>query len=514
MNKIIVVGGGSAGWMSAGLIASEHIGNSHSDVSVTLIESPDVKTIGVGEGTWPTMRSTLQKIGISETEFLLECTASFKQGSKFSRWVTGKKDDHYYHPFTLPMDYGNINLSHYWQAQRDKVSFANAVSPQAYLCEEGLAPKKNTTAEYAGISNYAYHLDAGKFANLLKRHCTEKLGVRHVVDHVTTINGTPDEDIKSVSTRNHGDIDGDLFIDCSGFSSLLLGKHYQIPFISKKEILFNDTALAVQIPYENEESPIASHTISTAQSAGWVWDIGLPSRRGVGYTYSSSHSTDEQAERELRNYIRETTGKNADDFELRKIPINPGHREKFWHRNCVAIGMSSGFLEPLEATALVLVELAGKMISEELPANREVMDIIAKRYNTKFRYHWDGIINFLKLHYVLSQRTDSDYWIDNRREEGIPESLQEQLKLWAYQSPWHTDFAQTDEVFSSASYQYVLYGMNFETRERNSFRKSEKSDRAHQLFVENSRQANDLLGKLPSNRELLSKIKQYGLQKI
>lgn len=252
MNNIIVVGGGSAGWLTAGLIAGEHLGNSDGGLSVTLIESPDVKTIGVGEGTWPTMRSTLQKIGISETDFLRECTASFKHGSKFCGWVTGDKEDSYYHPFTLPISYADINMAHHWQAQRDRVSFANAVCTQGYLCDKGLAPKLNTSPEYAGITNYGYHLDAGKFAQLLQKHCTEKLGVRHIVDHVTKINGARDEDIQSVSTRKNGDIEGDLFIDCTGFFSLLLGGHYQIPFVSKKHILFNDSALAAQIPYVHE----------------------------------------------------------------------------------------------------------------------------------------------------------------------------------------------------------------------------------------------------------------------
>jgi len=514
LNNIVVIGGGSAGWLTAGLIASEHCDPASGGVTVTLIESPDVKTIGVGEGTWPTMRSTLEKIGISETEFLLQCTASFKQGSKFVNWINGKDNDHYYHPFTLPAEYTSINLAHHWQQHRQRVSFANAVTIQGYLCDRDLAPKQLTTPEYAFITNYGYHLDAGKFAQLLQKHCIEKLGVRHILDHVTGVNGAIDEDIRSVSTRNNGEINGDLFIDCTGFASLLLGKHYQTPFISKQQILFNDTALAVQIPYTEPDSPIASHTISTAQTAGWIWDIGLPTRRGVGYTYSSAHTTYEQAEQALREYIRRSHGDQAESFELRKIPINPGHREKFWHRNCVAVGMASGFLEPLEATALVMIELAGKMISENLPANRQTMDIIAKRYNNTFLYRWDRFIDFLKLHYVLSQRTDSDYWCDNRRSEGIPASLQEQLQLWQYHVPWHGDFTQVDEVFPSASYQYVLYGMGFETRARATFRQAADSDKAHQLFQENNRRANQAVGQLPGNRELLNKIKQYGLQKI
>lgn len=491
-------------------MASEHVGLEGQDVSVTLIESPDVKTIGVGEGTWPTMRLTLQKIGIPENEFLSRCTASFKQGTKFVGWVNGDNEDHYYHPFTVPAGYGEINLVPYWQQQRDKVTFVNAVSVQGYLCDRNLAPKQTTTPEYAFVSNYAYHLDAGKLAELLQEHCTQNLGVKHLLDHVTSINGDPDADIVSLSTVNSGDIEGDLFIDCTGLSSILLGGHYKIPFVGKRDILFNDSALAVQVPYADSNSPIASQTISTARSAGWIWDIGLTSRRGIGYTYSSAHINDDDALEELRRYVETTTGGSVKDIDARKIVFQPGHREKFWHRNCVAIGMSAGFLEPLEASALVLIELAGKMISEELPVNRRDMDIVAKRYNEKFLYRWDRIIDFLKLHYVLSQRSDSRYWSDNRDPDSIPECLRENMELWEHQAPWHNDFSQVDEVFSAASYQYVLYGMGFESRVRKTKRQVENADKAMQLFIDNHEKANKIIGKLPANRDILTSIAQLG----
>jgi tryptophan halogenase len=508
IDRIVIVGGGSAGWLTAGLLASEHIARSGRDISVTLIESPDVKTIGVGEGTWPTMRSTLRKIGLSETEFLNECSASFKQGTKFVGWLTGDDDDAYYHPFTLPAGYANLNLVPFWQAQQDEASFVDAVSVQGRVCDRDLAPKQETTPEYAAVVNYAYHLDAGKFAELLHRHCTERLGVAHILDHVTGINGEPNGDITSLSTANSGELEGDLFIDCTGMAAMLLGKHYGIGYRDRSNVLFNDSALALQVPYADPDGPIASQTLSTAQSAGWIWDIALTTRRGIGYTYSSHHTTDEAAEKELRAYVEALPGMRADVLEPRKIAFRPGHREKFWHRNVVAVGMASGFLEPLEASALVMVELAGKMISEELPASRSVMDIVAKRYNEVFLYRWDRIIDFLKLHYVLSRRADSQYWIDNRNPETIPESLQELLRLWRYQPPWHNDFLQREEIFSSASYQYVLYGMGFESDARQSAPDSSSAGEAKRLFAENSQLADKIVANLPGNRELLTKIAQ------
>jgi flavin-dependent dehydrogenase len=512
IRDIVIVGGGSAGWLTCAVLAAEHCAHSDSGMSVTLIESPDVKTIGVGEGTWPTMRSTLRKAGISETDFFRECDAAFKQGAKFAKWVTGQDQDFYYHPLVLPEGYADVNLVPFWQQHADKVSFADAVCFQSHLCEQGLAPKAANTPEYAHVANYAYHLDAGKFATFLQKHCTEKLGAKHILDHVQEINSDPSGDIYSLSTKQHGEIKGDLFIDCTGFNALLLGKHFDIPFKSCKHILFNDTALATQVPYQGEDSAIASHTISTAQSAGWIWDIGLPTRRGVGHVYSSAHNSEEKAERELRDYIRPTLGAKAGELSVRKIEINPGHRTEFWHRNCVAVGLSAGFLEPLEASALVLVELSAAMISEQMPATRGMMDIVAKRFNDKFLYRWDRIIDFLKLHYILTQRTDSQYWLDNCQPETIPEDLQNLMALWKYQSPWHQDFTQVDEVFPSASYQYVLYGMGFKTHPHSTERKSFDPRVAERHIQKNHQMTQKLLAGLPANRDLINAIKQQGLR--
>jgi tryptophan halogenase len=513
LKKIVIVGGGSAGWLTAGILAAEHAIESDLGIEVTLIESADVPTIGVGEGTWPSMRTTLKKMGISETEFLLQCDASFKQGSKFTNWHTNT-NEHYYHPYSLPHGFNDTNLAPFWQPFRDKISFADAVCTQSQLGEHGLAPKQISTAEYDFNANYGYHLDAGKFAVLLQKHCTNKLAVKHVVDHVTQVNASQDGDIASITTKHHGDISGDLFIDCTGTSSILLVQHYKIPFVCKKHILFNDSALAVHVPHKSPDSPIESFTCSTAQSAGWIWDIALPSRRGVGYTYSSSHISDDKAEQELRAYIAPIVGESeAGSIKLRKIGFSPGHREKFWHKNCVAVGLAAGFIEPLEATALALIELSANMISEQLPANRETMDVVAKRFNTKFLHRWQNIVDFLKLHYALSQRSDSDYWREISDGSQLPDTLQEQLLLWKTQAPYYYDAMHTQEMFPSASYQYILYGMGFVT-DLPRKKRLDDTKKAEDLFIENARYTKHLLSTLPTNRELLNKIKQYGLPKI
>jgi len=296
--------------------------------------------------------------------------------------------------------------------------------------------------------------------------------------------------------------------------SILLGEHLQVPFLSQQHVLFNDSALAVQMPYPVADAPIASCTHSTAQSCGWVWDIGLPTRRGIGHVYSSSHISDSAAEQQLRSYLTTDFGEAAaNSAEFRKLNIAPGHRALCWKNNCIAIGMAAGFIEPLEASALALVEWTAKTLSNQLPANRAVMDISAKRLNQAFLQHWQQIIEFLKLHYVLSQRADHDYWHDHRESSSIPTQLQEALQLWRYQVPSASDISHSDVLFPAASYQYVLYGMGFQTQ-LSGGQKPSLQRKAQQLFLENNQRIQTLKPLLDNNRTLLEKIRRHGLPKI
>ncbi|MDV6331618.1 tryptophan halogenase family protein [Asticcacaulis sp. 201] len=503
--SVVIVGGGTAGWLTAGLIAANHKGH----LSVTLVESPNVKIIGVGEGTWPTIRNTLKKIGISETDFLRACDGTFKQASKFVNWTTG--DDHYYHPFMLPKAYDQINLAPYWQAQPNGLSFADAVSYQPAACAQDLAPKTVTVPEFGAITNYAYHLDAGKFAPFLQKHCVENLGVRHVLADVTQIENDEDGYIARLLIDGGEAIAGDLFIDCTGFLSLLIGKHYGAEFTSCADQLFIDTALAIQVPYEHEDAPIASVTKSTAQRAGWIWDIGLTRRRGIGHVYSSRFLSDDEALADLKAYIG-PSGAHLTFDEVRKIPIRSGHRQTPWVKNCVAVGLSSGFVEPLEASSIVMAELSAQMIADQMPVNRTAMAVVEKRFNATLNYRWARIIDFLKLHYVLSQR-EEPFWVANRDPSTIPESLKDLLSLWRYHFPWHDDLDRRDEIFPTASFQYVYYGMGGRT-DPGAFPKTPDWPTAIGHFQEVARARQAVTGQLPTNRTLLNKISQFGLQKV
>lgn len=505
LKDIVIVGGGAAGWLCAARLAAS-FDLAESGMSVTLVEAPDIKNIGVGEGTWPSMRQTLQRIGISEDEFLACCEGSFKQGSKFVNWQRGD-GEYYYHPFTEPHAYQQLNLASVWQPSNGR--FDDVVSPQSALCDRHLAPKQLATPEYAGVLSYGYHLNAGKFIELLKRYAVDKYGVKYVSAEVYEVVGTADN-IEYLRTEQAGNIYGDLFIDCSGLHGLLIDQHYQVPWISAKRYLFNDSALAMQVPYVDDKAPIQSATVATARPAGWVWDIGLTSRRGVGHVYSSEFAEESDIEHSLRDYLMQYAGlerSQAEQLEYRKISFNPGHRERFWVGNCLAVGMSAGFIEPLEATALVLVEMAADMLCRELPRDANAMALVAKRYNSAFSQHWQQIIDFLKLHYVLNQRSEH-YWHAHRQQNSIPESLQEHLQRWQSRAPWHEDATAALEMFPSASYQYVLYGMGFAppqshfvTRQAMALR-----EQASTLMANNINTIKQLSEHLPTNRFLLAQV--------
>ncbi|EIK45854.1 tryptophan halogenase [Cellvibrio sp. BR] len=513
IQSVVIVGGGTAGWLTAGIIAAEHQHKiKQGELQITLCESPSTPIIGVGEGTWPTMRATLKKIGVSETAFIRECDVAFKQGSKFLRWKDGSEKDFYYHPFSVPQGQSSINLAEHWLNTNDPMSFSTAFHPQEAICEASLAPKTITTAEYDAIVNYGYHLNAGRFAEFLRKHCLTNLHVDHILAEVTEITQQENGHIQSLITDRAGIITGDLFVDCTGFTAMLLGETLGVEKISISDILFTNCALATQIAYPYEDSPIASATLSSAQTAGWIWDIGLPTRRGVGHVFAKEYQSIDHATQQLINYIDETGG-DSSHISIREIHFNSGYRKEFWKHNCVAVGLSAGFLEPLEASALVMVELSALMIAEQLPRTTSAIPIIAKRFNERFSYRWERAVDFLKLHYLLNQRNDSPFWQDNRQPSTTPLDLSERLLLWQNTSPQHYDFDRTGEIFHALSYQYVLYGMGFKTNLVFST-PAEIQKMAAELVMKNKMITRQLLDILPTQRKLLQKINLYGLSSI
>jgi hypothetical protein len=385
-----------------------------------------------------------------------------------------------------------------WQAEEGRSDFATTMTSQAAACADDLAPRQRAMPDYAGALNYGYHLDAGKFAALLMRHATTRLGVTLRSATVVGVDGAANGDVAALRLDDGSTLSADLFIDCSGHAALLIGGHCGAKWTDLSHISFNDRALALQVPVL-PDSPIAAQTVGTAHQAGWLWDIALPARRGIGCVFASRFLSDADAEAILLGYIAKHLP-HADLSALtpRKLAFKTGHRARFWQGNCLAIGLSAGFIEPLEASAIVLIELSLRALTENFPASLAAMDLHAERFNALFRYRWERITEFLKLHYVLSRR-EEPYWLAQRDPATVPLRLAQNLALWRDQPPSAWDFPQVDEIFSAASQHYVLYGMGYAVPPASDM----ASEQARTQLAEVRERARVLRAGLPTNRAYL-----------
>jgi tryptophan 7-halogenase len=501
--RILIVGGGTAGWLTAAYLAKALRLSERPHLEITVLESPDIGTVGVGEGTFPTIRSTLQFLGIEEARFIRETAATLKQGIRFVDWAhapQGGRHSQFFHPFEAPYYAEDVNLVPYWLLQDEaaRPPFAEAMTLQVRVAEAQRAPKRAGEAPYAAPLNYAYHFDALKLAQLLAARALE-LGVRHVQGTVTDVALDAAGAIAHLDTTQQGRFQAELYIDCTGFRAELIGRAMGSGFKSVRHQLFADRALACKLPLD-ASAVMESATIATAHEAGWLWEIGLNGARGVGCVYSSDHLSDDRAADILRAYC----GAGHEDLGLRSIPFTPGYREQQWVKNCIAVGLSAGFLEPLEATGLVLIEAAVGMIAEMLPHSGPI-SAPARRFNELMTARFENIINFLKLHYCLSQRSEP-FWRDNAAPSTIPERLAGLLEEWKLRPPGRFDFLLDTETFAFFNYQYILYGMGYATDLSAGRADFTQTDEANKLFAKIQRFAERAVADLPSHRALIQQI--------
>jgi tryptophan halogenase len=512
--RLLIVGGGTAGWLTAAYLAKSLRVAEQAHLEITLLESPDVGIIGVGEATFPTIRTTLQFLGIDEARFIRETSATFKQGIRFNDWAWAPQDaqggagrHQYFHPFEAPFSTDGTSLAPYWLLQNEatRAPFAEAMTIQARVAGAQRAPKRPHEGNFSGPLNYAYHFDAAKLAQVLAERARE-LGVRHLQGLLTGVELDAAGAIDHVTCQEHGRLEADLYIDCTGFHAELIGRALKAPFKSARPILFADRALACKIPYDRPDAPIQSFTIATAHEAGWTWDIGLNGARGVGCVYSSDHIDDDRAEAILRDYV----GKDV-EIAPRALSFEAGYRTKQWVKNCVAVGLSAGFLEPLESTGVVLIEAAVAIIAELFPHNGPI-SAPAFRFNELMTARFDNIITFLKLHYCLSQRTEP-FWRQNADPASIPERLADLLEQWRWRPPTRYDFTLDLETFAFFNYQYILYGMGFKTDL--SPGRSEFPDvaAADKLFAKIKTFGERATHDLPSHRDLIAQINRFGFDR-
>lgn len=461
---LVIVGGGTAGWLTAAYLASRLASNNGAaTINITLVEASDIPPIGVGEATVPSIRSTLAAMGVDEFEFMRECDATFKHGIRFEQWChapEAQPGEYFYHPFQRPVKAGFDSLAGYWLKGLDpyKRKFFDAVSVQPRISDAYLAPKRLEDPSYGGPLPYAYHLDSGRLAEYLKKLARGR-GVGHVLGKVERVTSNDDGSLSSIILENGTQLDADLFVDCSGFLSLLIGKHYRQEWKDLSSVLFCDKAIACQVPNLTPDQQIRPFTLATAQTAGWIWDIGLKNRRGTGHVFASNYMSADEAEAILRNYIgKQAKGEGDDSLAFRTLDLRVGYRQRQWVKNCVAVGLSGGFLEPLESTGIHLIELALYMLEQMLPRYL-AGGAPQERFNELMCDQYDISIDFVKLHYYLSSRRDSEFWRDNTAAKSATPELLEKMDAWQSSYPNIYDMRIVHSVFDHMGYQYIYFGM-------------------------------------------------------
>jgi len=445
INNIVIVGGGSAGWMTAAMLSKQL----ESNVNITLIESDSIGTIGVGEATIPPIKTFNRMLGINENDFLKHCNGSIKLGINFENWP--QQNHQYFHPFgRFAVDFDYMPFAYFWNKHRT----AGDNKPlQDYASAWHLAknnkfslPSKEAKSLFSGF-DYAYHFDAGLYANYLRSY-SEKRGVKRQEGKITKVDTHPSNGfISSITLASGQKITGDFFIDCSGINALLIDKTLGVKFIDWSENLLCNRAIAVQTSHVKAISP---YTRSIAKQSGWQWRIPLQTRMGNGSVHCSNFIDEQAAMDELLSNIE---GKVLS--EPRVIDFKVGRREKYWHKNCVAIGLSAGFLEPLESTSLHLIQRAIMRFISHFP-NKHCDEINTKQFNNLTTEEYEHIRNFIILHYKATQRDDSEFW-RYCQNMPIPESLQHQIDLFSCHGHLNVD---AKDLFKQDNWLAVLTGQN------------------------------------------------------
>jgi tryptophan halogenase len=442
VRELLVVGGGTAGWIAAFWLnrSLRRLG-----CRTSLVESEDIGIIGVGEATVPSMVQFVRLLGLNEADFMRRCSATHKLGIRFDGWV--RPDQHYWHPFGVCGERINgLDLFHYWL--KHKFSGAPARLYSDYSLTASLAEQNRQPApQVVAAGSYAYHLDATALAAYL-RDLAKSEGVRHIIGEVADVALDDTGDISRLKLKDQRDLEADLFIDATGFAGALIEKALEDPWIDWSRHLLCDSACA--LPRRVEE-PMPQFTQSTALSAGWTWQIPLTHRTGTGYVYSSAHIGHDAAAAAL---MERAGAARQPGQEPRKLSMRIGRRTQFWRRNCVSIGLASGFVEPLESTGIHLIIHTTKALLDYFP-DGSMNPVLQSVFNERIGQTYADIRDFIMLHYLLSGR-EEPFWQDARRVP-LPDSLAAMLALYDECGQF---VRNQDHLFPETSYFFILTGGN------------------------------------------------------
>lgn len=450
---LVIVGGGSAGWMSA-IYLNKLLNHSVKNYHIKVIESPDIGIIGVGEATVHSIRFFFAAMGLDEKELMAETNATFKAGIMFRNWmepVNGEMHE-YFHPFEHARAGKITDISTAWFLGKryEQERYDQGVCVSSHLIGRNQCPKNFRTPQYQGIYPYGYHLDATLLARFLRRKAVEA-GVEHVAATVTDV-GCEQGLIKNVVADGQAHT-ANFFIDCSGFRGLLIEKLKEGNWNSFEDALPCNRAVAIQ--RDLPESSPKTYTVATALSNGWAWQIDLVNRQGTGYVYDGNRLTRDQAEQELRDFL----GPQAKVLKSTHLDMKVGCREEFWVGNCVAIGLAGGFIEPLESTGLHLINMGVGLLATHL-VNETPPQLIRDSYNRLMRGFYDDLKRFIVLHYCLTNRRDTEFWREAATKARYCEGLENLLELWKYKiCEFHDLAGNYATTFGDENYRFILYGM-------------------------------------------------------
>ena len=447
IGKVVIVGGGTAGWMTAAPLSRL----TGAGVSVTLVESDEIGTVGVGEATIPSLHDFNRMLAIDEDEFVRATGATFKLGIQFHDWA--RLGDVYIHPFgTHGRDVDGLSFHQLWLRQSGIGTAAADPGPISDYCLSAVAarlgrfsrPVANPAAVLSTLA-YAFHFDAALYARFLRRYA-EQEGVARIEGRIVAVDRDGESGfIEAVRLADGRRIEGELFVDCSGFRSLLLGDALGVPFTSWQRWLPCDRAWAVPT---DRAGPPAPYTRAMAGAAGWRWRIPLQHREGNGHVYSSHHLSDEDARQALLDGLA-----GRAQAEPRQLRFLAGRRDRLWEKNCVAIGLAGGFLEPLESTSIHLIQ-SGIVRLMSLFPDRSFDPSEIAHYNRLLLREYEQVRDFIILHYYATARTDTPFWNDCRTMQP-PDSLMTKLDLWAGRARL---FREQGDLFTPDSWIAVLLG--------------------------------------------------------